>query len=157
MVTQAEPGGVGMGRQGPGLCGTAPNSQHLRVETPHPGVCVLQAGDASWSQACFRGDIVSKCLVRAAHPHLLLTAIKGQTELPVDFKPSHGLESTKSLSSSTVPHFLCVGKKLHPLTRNYIHWLGCTQGCMDRSSPAPRSLLCLSCWLRSCCSSPCPH
>lgn len=100
--------------QSPGLCGTTPNSQRLGVEMPHPGVWVLQAeGVRTWG--CFRGDTVSKCSVRALHPHHLLTAVKGQIELPVDLEPSRGLESNKSLIISTVPHVLCVGKKSQPL------------------------------------------
>lgn len=147
MVTHAEPAGVGMGKGAsvhvpePRFVGDNPNSQHLRVETPHPGVWVLQAEGAPWDRACFRVDIMSKCLVRAPHPHLLLVAIKGQIELPMDFKPSVAWRAANP-SAAALCHTCCALGRITSI--DSFQGLGCTEGwapvsCMDRSNPALHS------------------
>lgn len=96
---------------------------------------------------------MSKCLVRAPHAHLLPVAIKGQIELPMDFKPSMAWRAAPH-SSSTVPRVLCIGKKLHPLTASR-SWAPVS--CMDRSNPAPHSLHLLILLGKVLLFLPCPH
>lgn len=62
---------------------------------------------------------------------------KGPDRAPNGFQTIHALGSSKPLSSSAVPHVLCIGKKLHPLTASR-SWAPVS--CMDRSNPAPHSL-----------------
>lgn len=76
--------------QSPGLWGATPNSQHLRVETPRAGVWVLQA-EGVRNRGCF---IVSKCSVRALHPH----SYKGPD------RASSGFGTIPRLGQQQIPH-----------------------------------------------------